>query len=112
MRVLSGHIWDVAVDIRPNSPHFGKWVGLNLTAETLELLWIPEGFAHGFLVLSETATVLYKTTRYYHPAGERCIQWNDPHLNIGWPLEGIATPKISPKDAAGSRLADAELPSL
>src|ERR1700712_2409259 len=87
VRVLSGYIWDVAVDVRPNSPDFGKWAGFHLKADPLELLWIPEGFAHGFLVLSETAEVLYKTTNLYHPAGERCILWNDTTLNIPWPIE-------------------------
>jgi dTDP-4-dehydrorhamnose 3,5-epimerase len=116
VRVLSGHIWDVAVDLRRTSPDFGKWAGFHLRPRNaegeLELLWIPEGFAHGFLVLSETAEVLYKTTRGYYPAGERCILWNDATLNIAWPLaelEGVA-PSISAKDAGGARFADAELP--
>ena len=113
IRVLSGTIWDVAVDLRVNSPDFGKWSGFTLSAPSatnpLELLWIPEGFAHGFLVLSETAEVLYKTTNLYHPAGERCILWNDPHLHIAWPLEGLA-PAISPKDALGKLFVEAELP--
>ena len=110
VRALSGHIWDVAVDLRPGSPSFGKWAGFDLTSEELEYLWIPEGFGHGFLVLSETAHVLYKTTRYYHPAGERCVRWNDPTLQIAWPLDGIGTPMVSEKDAQGAVLADAELP--
>jgi dTDP-4-dehydrorhamnose 3,5-epimerase len=116
VRVLSGHIWDVAVDLRPDSPNFGKWAGFHLKAESvddpLQLLWIPEGFAHGFLVLSETANVLYKTTNLYHPPGERCILWNDPTLNITWPLEALAgqAPSVSSKDAIGTLLADAELP--
>ncbi|WP_263382421.1 dTDP-4-dehydrorhamnose 3,5-epimerase [Granulicella arctica] len=113
VRVLSGMIWDVAVDLRPHSPDFGRWSGFTLTAPStsnpVELLWIPEGFAHGFLVLSDTAEVLYKTTDLYHPAGERCILWNDPELNIPWPLEGM-TPSISPKDALGKLFTDAELP--
>jgi dTDP-4-dehydrorhamnose 3,5-epimerase len=111
VRVLSGHIWDVAVDLRPGSPDFGKWAGFDLRGEELEFLWIPEGFGHGFLVLSETAEVLYKTTRYYHPTGERCVRWDDPTLAITWPLDGIGTPSVSGKDAVGSLLADAELPS-
>ncbi len=111
VRVLSGHIWDVAVDLRPGSPHFGKWAGFHLTGEDLELLWIPEGFGHGFVVLSDTANVLYKTTRSYFPAGERCIRWDDPTLNIAWPLEGIETPSVSAKDALGSLLSEAELPA-
>ena len=110
VRVLSGHIWDVAVDLRPGSPHFGQWAGFHLTGEELELLWIPEGFAHGFVVLSETANVLYKTTRGYYPAGERCVRWDDPTLNIPWPLDGIGTPSVSAKDERGSLLREADLP--
>ncbi len=116
VRVLSGHIWDVAVDLRRDSPDFGKWAGFDLhpTAANaeMEMLWIPEGFAHGFLVVSEAAEVLYKTTRGYDPAGERCIVWNDPTLDIAWPLGqlGGAMPSISAKDAAGTPFAEAELP--
>jgi len=115
VRVLSGHIWDVAVDLRRNSPDFGKWAGFHLKPRNdqgeLELLWIPEGFAHGFLVLSETAEVLYKTTNPYYPAGERSILWNDPTLNIQWPLEALnLPPSVSDKDAAGSLFLSAELP--
>lgn len=116
VRVLSGHIWDVAVDLRRESPDFGKWAGFHLKPHTeageLEMLWIPEGFAHGFLVLSETAEVLYKTTDFYHPAGERSILWNDPTLNISWPLEVLAgaEPSVSGKDAQGSPFLSAELP--
>jgi dTDP-4-dehydrorhamnose 3,5-epimerase len=116
VRVLSGHIWDVAVDLRRQSPDFGRWAGFHLrprnAAGEMELLWIPEGFAHGFLVLSETAEVLYKTTRGYYPAGERCILWNDPALAIAWPLADLegALPEVSSKDAGGARFADAELP--
>jgi dTDP-4-dehydrorhamnose 3,5-epimerase len=109
VRALNGHIWDVAVDLRPGSPDFGKWAGFHLTGTELDSLWIPEGFAHGYLVLSETASVLYKTTRYYHPGGERCIRWNDPTLQIAWPLEGME-PSISSKDAQGTAFLDAELP--
>ena len=113
VRVLSGHIWDVAVDLRRDSPDFGRWAGFDLKprnpAGELELLWIPEGFGHGFLVLSETAEVLYKTTDLYHPAGERCVRWDDPTLGIAWPLADI-TPSVSAKDAVGSWFADAELP--
>ena len=116
VRVLSGHIWDVAVDLRRDSPGFGKYAGFHLqplnAAGELELLWIPEGFAHGFLVLSPTAEVLYKTTDLYHPAGERCIPWNDPTLAIPWPLDqldGIA-PSVSPKDCKGTPFLAAELP--
>ena len=113
VRVLSGHIWDIAVDLRPGSPDFGKHAGFHLRplneAGELELLWIPEGFAHGFLVLSETAEVLYKTTDFYHPAGERCVRWDDPDLAINWPLNGM-TPAVSAKDAEGSAFREAELP--
>jgi dTDP-4-dehydrorhamnose 3,5-epimerase len=113
IRVLSGQIWDVAVDLRRNSPDFGRHAAFHLAprsaAGELEMLWIPEGFAHGFLVLSETAEVLYKTTDFYHPEGERCIRWDDPSLAIPWPLDGI-TPAVSSKDAAGSAFRDAELP--
>jgi dTDP-4-dehydrorhamnose 3,5-epimerase len=117
VRVLSGHIWDVAVDLRSNSPDFGKWAGFHLKAQSadddLQLLWIPEGFAHGFLVLSDTAEVLYKTTNLYHPAGERSILWNDPTLNIAWPLEALngLPASLSPKDALGKLFLEAELPS-
>lgn len=113
VRVLSGHIWDVAVDLRRDSPDFGKWAGFHLqpqnSAGELELLWIPAGFAHGFLVLSESAEVLYKTTDFYHPAGERCILWNDPELGIEWPL-GEMQPSVSAKDALGVSFRQAELP--
>lgn len=110
VRVLAGHIWDVAVDLRPGSPHFGRWAGFHLAEEELEFLWIPEGFGHGFLVMSETASVLYKTTRLYYPAGERCVRWDDPDLGITWPLEQIGAPSVSAKDAVGALLRDAELP--
>nr|WP_041598264.1 dTDP-4-dehydrorhamnose 3,5-epimerase [Granulicella tundricola] len=110
VRVLSGTIWDVAVDLRPGSPDFGQWAGFELTGDELELLWIPEGFGHGFLVTSESANVLYKTTGYYYPAGERCIRWDDPSLKIDWPLEGLGVPNISAKDATGSYMSQAELP--
>jgi dTDP-4-dehydrorhamnose 3,5-epimerase len=116
VRVLSGHIWDVAVDLRRSSPDFGKWAGFHLKAQSVEddlqLLWIPEGFAHGFLVLSDTAEVLYKTTNLYHPAGERSILWNDPTLNIAWPLEALngSAPSVSAKDDLGKLFPEAELP--
>ena len=117
VRVLSGHIWDVAVDLRRNSPDFGKWAGFHLktlSAEgDLQLLWIPEGFAHGFLVLSDTAEVLYKTTNFYYPAGERSILWNDPTLNIDWPLDALngLSPSVSPKDSRGAFFTVADLPA-
>ncbi|WP_263377757.1 dTDP-4-dehydrorhamnose 3,5-epimerase [Granulicella paludicola] len=110
VRVLSGHIWDVAVDLRKGSPDFGKWAGFDLRGDELEFLWIPEGFAHGFLVLSETAEVLYKTTDYYHPVGERCVRWDDPTLAITWPMADIGIPAVSAKDAVGALLTEAELP--
>ncbi len=111
IRAISGHIWDVAVDLRRGSPDFGKWAGFDLTGDELEFLWIPEGFAHGFLVLSETANVLYKTTDFYYREGERCVRWNDPTLAVRWPLEKIGDPIVSQKDAVGSWLNEAELPS-
>lgn len=115
VRVLSGHIWDVAVDLRRDSPDFGKHAGFHLKPFNdrgeLEMLWIPAGFAHGFLVLSETAEVLYKTTDLYHPAGERCICWDDPTLAIQWPLEAAGgRPAVSAKDCKGSSFEAAELP--
>ncbi len=110
IQVLDGHIWDVAVDLRPGSPSFGKWLGLHLTGKESEFLWIPEGFGHGFIVLSETASVLYKTTRCYFPQGERCIRWDDPTLAIAWPLDGLWPPIVSPKDAEGTLFQEAELP--
>jgi dTDP-4-dehydrorhamnose 3,5-epimerase len=113
VRVLSGHIWDVALDLRRDSPTFGRWEGFHLkpgnTVGEMELLWIPEGFAHGFLVLSPGAEVLYKTTQFYEPTSERCILWSDPALGIAWPLEGLL-PVVSAKDEAGALFSDAELP--
>lgn len=116
VRVLSGHIWDVVVDLRRDSPEFGRWAGFHLRPRNaegeLEMLWVPEGFAHGFLVLSETAEVHYKTTRVYYPAGERSVLWNDPEIGIEWPLGelGGTEVSVSAKDAKGARLRDAELP--
>jgi dTDP-4-dehydrorhamnose 3,5-epimerase len=107
LRVVRGTIFDVAVDIRKSSPTFGKWVGVELTADNNRQLWVPPGFAHGFVVLSESADVLYKTTDYYAPASERCISWDDPEIAIAWP-EGIA-PILSAKDQAGKQLRDAEV---
>lgn len=102
VRVVAGAVFDVAVDIRPGSPSYGKWVGVELTADNKRQMWVPPGLAHGFLVLSETADFLYKTTDYYAPQHERCIIWNDPTLAIDWPLDG--EPILSAKDAAGQRL--------
>lgn len=107
VRVIAGSVFDVAVDIRRRSATFGKWVGVTLSAENKRQLWVPEGFAHGFLVLSESAEFLYKTTDYYAPAHERCILWNDPDLGIEWPLTG--TPVLSRKDQQGMRFADAQV---
>ncbi len=103
VRVVTGEIFDVAVDIRQNSPTFGKWVGEVLSAENKKQLWMPEGFAHGFIVLSATAELLYKTTDYYAPQHEHCITWNDTELNIDWPIEN--PPILSNKDAQGTPLA-------
>jgi len=107
VRVVHGAVFDVAVDIRRSSPTFGQWVGEVLSAENRRQLWVPEGFAHGFLVLSEAAEFLYKTTDYYAPAFERCIAWNDPALAIQWPL--TTPPSLSAKDAQGVTLAEAEV---
>jgi dTDP-4-dehydrorhamnose 3,5-epimerase len=96
VRCIAGEVFDVAVDIRKNSPTFGQWVGINLSAYNKRHFWIPEGFAHGFLTLSETAEFLYKTTDYYAPEYERSIKWNDKNLTIEWPLE--ITPLLSAKD--------------
>jgi dTDP-4-dehydrorhamnose 3,5-epimerase len=108
VRVVAGEIFDVAVDIRRSSPTYGKWVGDYLSAENKRLLWVPVGFAHGFLVTSQRAEVLYKTTDYYAPQWERSIAWNDPMINITWPLNGL-TPILSAKDNAGKSLLEAEL---
>lgn len=108
VRVIAGEIFDVAVDLRRHSPGFGRWEGVVLSAANKRQLWIPEGFAHGFLVLSEDAEVLYKTTAYWAPEHERCIAWNDPRLAIDWPLAG-ALPRLSAKDAQGVPFAEAEV---
>ncbi len=105
VRVLSGAVFDVAVDIRPQSPTYGRWASEVLSSANKRQMWIPPGLAHGFLVLSETADFLYKTTDYYAPEHERCIVWNDPALGIDWPLDGNA-PVLSAKDQAGSTLGD------
>lgn len=107
VRVVQGEVFDVAVDIRKSSPTFGKWVGARLSAENKHQLWVPEGFAHGFVVLSDTAEFLYKTTDYYAPAHERSILWNDPGLAIDWQFDG--TPVLSAKDLAAKLLKDADV---
>jgi dTDP-4-dehydrorhamnose 3,5-epimerase len=107
VRVVSGEIYDVAVDLRSSSPTFGRWTATRLSAENKLMQWIPEGCAHGFLVLSETADVLYKATAYWAPHLERVIDWNDPQLAIAWPLAG--EPLLSSKDAQAGRFSDAEL---
>jgi dTDP-4-dehydrorhamnose 3,5-epimerase len=106
VRVTQGEVFDVAVDIRKNSPTFGQWVGEILSAENKKQLWIPEGFAHGFLTLSDTAEFIYKTTDYYAPELERCIIWNDETLGINWPLIEGAPPILSEKDKAAKSFKD------
>jgi dTDP-4-dehydrorhamnose 3,5-epimerase len=108
VRVVRGSVFDVAVDLRRSSPTFGQWVGATLSAENRQQLWVPPGFAHGFLVLSAAAEVLYKTTDYYAPTHERCLVWNDPSLQIAWPLQGV-DPILSAKDQAGQTLETAEV---
>lgn len=107
VRVTAGEVFDVAVDIRRSSPNFGKWVGVSLSAENKRQLWIPEGFAHGFLVVSDSAEFLYKTTDYYAPEFERSLLWNDPDIGIQWPLD--VTPLLAAKDQAASSLSHAEV---
>lgn len=109
VRVISGKIIDVAVDLRRNSPTFAQWVGTYLTAEDKIQIWVPVGFAHGFYVLSDWAEVLYKTTDYYNPEGERTLLWNDPDIGIEWPLLRDQLPILSEKDAHGSPLHKADL---
>ena len=101
VRVVSGAVYDVAVDLRESSPTYGKWMGLELSAENHKQLWIPAGLAHGFLVLSPTAEFLYKTTDYYHPQSEVCLAWNDPSVAIQWPLPLDSRPNLNTKDSAG-----------
>lgn len=108
VRVVRGSVYDVAVDVRRSSPTFGRWVGVELSESNQRQLWVPAGFAHGFLVTSESADFLYKTTDYYAPEHERCIAWNDPAIGIEWPLDGGA-PALSAKDQQGVPLAQAEV---
>jgi dTDP-4-dehydrorhamnose 3,5-epimerase len=112
VRVVQGAAWDVAVDIRPGSPTFGLWFGLELNADNKRQLWIPEGYAHGFVALQDDTHFLYKTTDVWSKACERAIRWDDPAIAIAWPLPaGLAAPLVAPKDAAAPLLADAELPA-
>lgn len=106
VRVTNGIVFDVAVDVRRSSPHYGQWTGHELSADNQHMLWIPPGFAHGFLVLSESADFLYKTTAYYAPQWDRGIRWDDPDIGVHWPLQGV--PTLSAKDQALPRLRDAE----
>ncbi|MDX2208928.1 MAG: dTDP-4-dehydrorhamnose 3,5-epimerase [Sphingopyxis sp.] len=108
VRVVSGAVYDVIVDLRRTSPHFGKWVGVELSAANRRMFWVPEGFAHGFLTLEDGTDFLYKCTSRYAPEHEQTLAWNDPEVGIVWPLEGIE-PQLSAKDAAGVRLADARV---
>lgn len=111
VRVIAGEVFDVAVDVRRSSPNFGKWTSAVLSASNSRQMWIPAGFAHGFIVTSEYAEFLYKTTDYWAPEFERCLLWNDPTLSINWPLDGVAngTPSLSGKDQLGKLLADSEV---
>ncbi len=110
VRVVSGEVWDVAVDLRKHSPTFGEWVGEILNGKNKKQLWIPEGFGHGFVVLSESAEFLYRTTDYWAPQFERCIIWNDPDLGIEWPIDFI--PSLSAKDEDGVLFRNAEFFSI
>ncbi|KVU62739.1 dTDP-4-dehydrorhamnose 3,5-epimerase [Burkholderia ubonensis] len=107
VRVVEGEVFDVAVDIRQSSPNFGKWVGVMLSADNHRQLWVPPGFAHGFVVLSDAAQFLYKTTDYWFPEHERSIAWNDPEIGIEWPID--FEPLLAAKDAAGKRLSEADV---
>ena len=107
VHVVTGAVFDVAVDVRKSSPHFGQWVGCELSAENHRMMWIPPGFAHGFLVLSDSADFLYKTTAYYAPQWDRGIRWDDPQIGVAWPLDGA--PQLSAKDAVQPLLKDAEV---
>ena len=109
VRVIAGEVFDVAVDLRRSSPSFGQWVGVELSAENKKQLWVPAGFGHAFLVLSETADFLYKTTDYYHPDSERSILWNDADIGIQWPLPPGQEPRLSGKDSVASRLSNADV---
>jgi len=113
VRVVSGRVFDVAVDLRRSSPRLGQWVGVELSADNHRQLWVPPGFAHGFLVLSEQADFLYKTTDYYQPSDERALAWNDSRVNVDWPLDEVGgAPSLSAKDQAAPGWDAAELYSL
>jgi len=109
IRVVAGEVFDVAVDLRRSSPTFGKWEGVILSADNRLQIWIPPGFAHGFYVLSEWAEVVYKATDYYAPQWERTLLWNDPEVGIAWPMRTGDIPSVSPKDAQGRKLDEADL---
>jgi len=109
VRAVIGEIFDVAVDLRRSSPFFGQWVGALLSADNKRELWIPPGFGHGFLVLSDRADVLYKATDYYDPDSERCIRWDDPDLGINWPIPEGEIPLVSPKDRTGMSFDEVEV---
>ncbi len=108
VRVVQGRVWDVAVDLRRHSPTFGRWVGVELSEENQRQLWVPPGFGHGFVTLSDSADFLYKTTEYYAPSHDRAVRWDDPELAIDWPLDGLV-PQLSAKDEAAKPLSEAEL---
>ena len=107
VRVAAGRVFDVAVDLRRSSETFGKWVGVELSAENKRMLWVPPGFGHGFLALEDGTDFLYKCTDYYSPEDERCVRWDDPEVGIDWPIDGV-TPILSVKDLVGARFASAE----
>jgi dTDP-4-dehydrorhamnose 3,5-epimerase len=109
VRVIEGEVFDVAVDIRKNSATFGQWVGERLSVKNNKQMWVPEGFAHGFITLSETAQFIYKTTNYYSPEHERCIAWDDPEIAVDWQLGDIDCPSLSAKDKMGLQLNDADI---
>ncbi len=109
VRVVTGEVFDVAVDMRRSSPAFGKWVGVTLSAQNKRMLWVPEGFAHGFYVTSERAEFLYKCTDFYDPGSERTLAWNDPEVGIRWPLVPGVQTLLSPKDLLGKPLTEAEV---
>ena len=109
VRVISGEVFDVAVDLRKSSPTFGKWIGVTLSSENKQMLWVPPGFGHGFYVLSKEAEFVYKCSEYYAPEYELCLKWNDPSLGINWPIIPNTVPLLSPKDKAGDFFENAEV---